>query len=423
MKKRKYWLWIPALFLVLVMLFSAGESVIPKPVVASAVKISELQEQKDKLEEDKKKIDEEIEKLECQLSDNLSSMQDIFNQKNIIDQQIFQLYKQTENLNQQIDTCNLMIADKQVELDAAEDRLEKLKAENKERIRAMEENGNTSYWSVLFKSRSFAELLDSLNMIQEIAASDQRRLEEISAAAQEVSDAKAELEKQKAGLEGTRKELEAAQEALNIRRDEANDLLQKLIESGEEYERLLEEAEFEQAKIGTELDETADALKQAEYEQWLSTSVPPTTAPPQYLPPDAGTGTVVGGLTWLQPCYYTVLTSPFGWREHPVYGGQRFHYGVDLAAAQGTPIVATRAGVVTSATYDSAAGYYVVIDHQDGFVTKYLHMTHFIVSPGEHVSAGQKIGEMGSTGASTGSHLHFGVMQNGEYVNPMLYIR
>jgi len=429
MKKRKYWLSIPALLLVLVMLFSAGESVIPKPVVASASKVSELQEQKDKLEEDKKKIDEEIKKLEGQLSDNLSSMQDIFNQKSIIDQQIFQLYKQTENLNQQIDTCNLMIADKQEELDDAQERLAKLNAENKERIRAMEENGNTSYWSVLFKSRSFAELLDSLNMIQEIAASDQRRLEEISAAAQEVADAKAELEAQKLSLEETRSELQTAQEALSIRRDEANDLLDKLIASGEEYEKLLEEAEFEQAKIGTELDETADALKQAEYEQWLSTSVPPTTAPPptrpplQNLPPDAGTGTVVGGLTWVQPCYYTVLTSPFGWREHPVYGGQRFHYGVDLAAAQGTPIVATRAGVVTSATYDSAAGYYVVIDHQDGFVTKYLHMTHFIVSPGEYVSAGQKIGEMGSTGASTGSHLHFGVMQNGEYVNPMLYIR
>ena len=425
MKKRKYWLSIPALLLILVMMFSAGESVIPKPVVVSASKVSELQEQKDKLEEDKKKIDEEIKKLEGQLSDNLSSMQDIFNQKSIIDQQIFQLYKQTENLNQQIDTCNLMIADKQEELDDAQERLAKLNAEHKERIRAMEENGNTSYWSVLFKSGSFAELLDSLNMIQEIAASDQRRLEEISAAAQEVADAKAELEAQKLSLGETRKELEAAREALSIRRDEANDLLDKLIASGEEYEKLLEEAEFEQAKIGTELDETADALKKAEYEQWLSTSVPPTTAPrpTQDLPSNANNGTVVGGLTWVQPCNYTAFTSPFGWREHPIYGGQRFHYGVDLAGPIGTPIVATRAGVVTSATYDDSAGYYVVIDHQDGFVTKYLHMTHFIVSPGEYVSAGQKIGEMGSTGASKGSHLHFGVMQNGEYVNPMLYIR
>ena len=416
MKKRKLWLSLPLLFLVFVVLFSLGNSVTTEPVEAAS--ISELQEQLDKLEEEKKLIDEEIKKLEGQMSDNLDSMEAIFRQKAIIDQQIFQLHKQSEILNEQIAKYNQLISDKQTELEAAEEKLATLKAEHKERIRAMEENGNTSYWSVLFKSRSFSELLDSLNMIQEIAASDQRRLEEISAVAKEVSDAKAELENQRAGLEATRKELKITQDQLTVRSEEANKLLEELIATGLEYEMMLEEAEFEQAKIGVDMDETADALEQAEYEQWLSTSVPP-----QSQPDNVTTGTVVNGLTWVQPCYYTVLTSPFGWREHPIYGGQRFHYGVDLAAATGTDIVATRAGVVTTATYDDSAGYYVVIDHQDGFVTKYLHMTHFIVSPGQSVSAGQKIGEMGNTGASKGTHLHFGVMYNGSYVDPMLYIR
>ena len=88
----------------------------------------------------------------------------------------------------------------------------------------------------------------------------------------------------------------------------------------------------------------------------------------------------------------------------------------------GTPIVATRSGVVTTTTYDSSSGYYVVIDHQDGYGSKYLHLTHYIVSPGTYVNAGQVIGYMGSTGASTGSHLHFSITYNGSHVNPMDYI-
>lgn len=416
MKNRKLWFSLPLLILAMVVLFSLSKSVAPEPVEAAS--ISELQKQKEELQKEKDRIDEEIKKLEGQMSDNLDSMEAIFKQKNLIEQEIFQLHKQAENLNEQIANYNLMISDKQTEMEEAQAKLDKLNAENKERIRAMEENGNTSYWSVLFKSSSFAELLDSLNMIQEIAASDQRRLEEISAAAAEVAAAKTELETQKKSLEETRKELKVSQERLEVRSQEANDLLDELLKTGEAYEKLLEDAEIEQAKIGTDLSDTAAALKEAEYQQWLSTSVPP-----QPKPPNVSSGTVVNGLTWVQPCYYTVLTSPFGWREHPVYGGQRFHYGVDLAAAMGTPIVATRAGTVVTTAYDSSAGYHVVIDHGDGFVTKYLHLTHYIVSPGQSVSAGQKIGEMGSTGASTGSHLHFGVMYNGEYVDPMLYIK
>ena len=98
------------------------------------------------------------------------------------------------------------------------------------------------------------------------------------------------------------------------------------------------------------------------------------------------------------------------------------HYGVDLSAPQGTPIYATRGGRVTYATYDSSSGYYVSINHLDGFVTKYLHMTHYVVSPGQYVAAGQIIGYCGSTGASTGPHLHFSVYKDGVAVNPALYI-
>ena len=105
-----------------------------------------------------------------------------------------------------------------------------------------------------------------------------------------------------------------------------------------------------------------------------------------------------------------------------MYGYKKFHYGIDLAASSGTPIVATRAGTVTTAKYSSSAGYYVTLDHGDNFSSQYMHMTHYIVKKGDKVSAGQVIGYVGSTGASTGPHLHFGILSNGSYVNPAKYI-
>ncbi len=126
---------------------------------------------------------------------------------------------------------------------------------------------------------------------------------------------------------------------------------------------------------------------------------------------------------WILPIRYTVCTSPFGYRDHPVAGEEKFHYGVDLAAPQGTPIVASRSGIVSKASYVAdEEGYYVNIDHLDGYVSRYLHMTNFIVMEGQFVQAGQVIGYCGSTGVSTGPHLHFSIYKNGEIVNPADYI-
>ena len=119
---------------------------------------------------------------------------------------------------------------------------------------------------------------------------------------------------------------------------------------------------------------------------------------------------------------YVYISSPFGTRVHPITGVVTTHYGVDLAAYLGNPIYATRSGVVTQATYGASGGYYVYIDHGDGFTSIYLHMTHYIVSAGDYVEAGQVIGYCGSTGASTGPHLHFGLIYNGAYVDPTKYV-
>ena len=416
MRNRKLWVSILSGVLAVIMVLSLVVGVLPG--VVSAASSASLGQVVDSLKADMKEIQKEIDALEGKLSENLASMAEVVEQKNNIDQQVFMLYEQITNLNEQISTYNLLIADKQAELDAAQARWEELNKKNKERIRAMEEDGNLSYWSVLFKANSFADLLDRLNMVREIAAADRRRLKEMSDAAEAIADAKEVLETEKTALEATRVELDATQVVLEEKRAEADKLLAELVATGAEYEKFLDEVEREAAKKQGEIDAAQDAYDEAKRQEWLATSVAPKPNPDNVT-----NSRPVGGLTWVSPCNYVALTSPFGWRTHPIHGDYRFHYGVDLAGPIGTPIVATRSGVVTTTTYDSSSGYYVVIDHQDGYTSKYLHMTHYIVSPGTYVNAGQVIGYMGSTGASTGSHLHFSILYNGSHVNPMDYIR
>jgi murein DD-endopeptidase MepM/ murein hydrolase activator NlpD len=259
-------------------------------------------------------------------------------------------------------------------------------------------------------------------MMQEIAAADQRRLEEMRIAAEAVATAKTELEGEKTALEESKKELAASEEVLAAKRSEADRLLNELVAKGAEFDALLDEAEQKASEMDAEIDALEgqlDEAKQREYQQWLAQQ---QAARPQTPVGSAGAPNVVEGVEWVIPISYTHFSSPFGWRVHPVYGDWRFHYGVDLSAPSGTPIVATRSGVVSRASYDGSSGYHVYINHQDGFSTRYLHMTHYVVSPGDYVYAGQVIGYCGSTGTSTGPHLHFSVYYNGSAVNPAIYI-
>lgn len=304
----------------------------------------------------------------------------------------------------------------------------------------MEKNGGLSYWSVIFKANSFVDLLDRLRMVQEIAEADQRRLEEMSAAAEVVAQAKVSLEEEKEGLEQTRAELESAQVELDAKRAEADALLAELVAKGEEYEALVEAAEEEAGKLAQEILEKeaeVEAIEEEERRRREEAARKEAERLQQLLQQQqqqnggsgnssaggfAGDSNYVNGLTWLVPISYTEFSSPYGWRIHPIYGTWKFHYGVDLSAPTGTPIVASRSGKVTTTSYDGSSGYHVYINHQDGFVTRYLHMTHYIVSPGDYVNAGQVIGYCGSTGASTGPHLHFSVYYNGVSMNPADFI-
>ena len=424
MKNRKKWVSIMAGVMAAIMLLSLILSLIPTNVHAASS--SEIKKQIAELKSQKKELESQMKDVQKQTEENEDEIVNLVNQKNAIDQEIFLLYEQIENINQQLSAYSLLIADKQDELDDAQEHLNLLNAKNKERIRAMEEDGEVTYWSVLFKASNFSDLLDRLSMIEEIAAADQKRLKEMHEAAEEVAVAQSALEDEKEELEVVRAEMDAAQEVLDEKRAEADALLVELIEKGYELEDLYAEMEAQEEQFLKDIakkEKEYTEAKRREYIQYMSTYV---TVPPATQPGSSGGTTSSGGAvssgSWLRPCAYTMVTSPFGNRNTGIAGASTNHQGVDLGAPQGTPIYASRTGVVTAATYGKSAGYYVSINHGDGFSSIYMHMTHYVVSSGQAVSAGQVIGYVGSTGVSSGPHLHFGISYNGVYVNPANYV-
>ena len=417
MKNRKRWVSVMAGIMAAIMLLSLILSLIPTK--AGAASSSEIRKQIAALKDEKKQIDAQLKEVKGQLKENTNEIKGIVAQKDAIDQEVQLLHQQIFNINQQVATYALLIADKQDELDEASVRLEELQQKNKERIRAMEEEGELSYWSVIFKADSFSDLLDRLSMVQEINAADQRRLQEISEVGRKVSNVREELIFEKSALEAVRSELDTSEAALEEKRKEADSLLTQLIAKGDEFEALIDESEDLQSDLMKEIAQKEKDLKAAEYKEWLATYVPTRpsgtdTTPSTQAPSSSG---------WIKPLKSYTITSAFGMRIHPIHKVERFHEGVDMAAPQGTPIYAAKSGKVTTTSYQAGgAGYYVSINHGDGFASIYMHMTNYIVKPGQHVSTGQVIGYVGSTGGSTGPHLHFGISYKGTYVNPMSYI-
>ena len=432
MKNRKKMVSVLAGVMAFIMLLSLVLSLLPTK--AHAASSSEIRKQINQLKEEKAEIKDKIKEVQAEYQENENEIADIISRKNVIDQEIQLLYTEIENMNAQLSAYNILIADKQDELDAAEERYTALSEENKIRIRAMEEEGSVTYWEVLFKANSFSDLLDRLNIVEEIAVSDNRRLKELGEAADLVVVAQEELMSEKDEMALARKELDAAEEELAVKRQEADALIQELLVKADDLEALEADFEAQEAEFLTMIaqkEEEYSEAKQREWEAYMATYVPPTTAPPAGATNNStatNSGTTSSGGTggsysggWVVPCSYTSITSPFGYRTAPTSGASTYHQGVDLDTGTGWSVVATRAGTAYTG-YGNAAGNYITIDHHDGFKSIYMHLSAFSVSNGTNVSAGQQIGLTGSTGVSTGDHLHFGISLNGVYVNPCSYV-
>jgi len=417
MKNRKRWVSIMAGVMAAIMLLSLILSLIPTRV--NAASSTEIKKQIAELKNQKKELESQMKDVQKQTEENEDEIAGMVDKKDAIDQEIFLLYEQIENINQQLSAYALLIADKQDELDVAQEHLHTLSEKNKARVRAMEEDGEITYWSVLFKASDFSDFLDRLSMIDEIAASDRRRLEAMDKAAEEVAVAQEALEAEKDELELVKEEMNAAQAVLDEKRAEADALLAELVQKGYELDDLYAEMEEQEEEFLKEIAQKEKEYNEAKHREWvqyMSTYV--TQAPDAGATGGSSGGNVVSSGGWIRPLASYKITSPFGNRDAPTAGASTYHQGIDLGAPEGTPIYAARTGVVTTATFGKSAGYYVSINHGDGYSSIYMHMTRYVVRSGQAVSAGQVIGYVGSTGVSTGPHLHFGISYNGKYINP-----
>lgn len=473
MNRNNVFVKVVAVGMAIIMLVGLIAGVLATTVHAASS--AEIQEVIDQLEAESEAIIAQQETLTQQIAETDQLEADMMQQKAAIDQQMTLKHQEIENTLATIAQYELLIAEKEAELDIAEGNESALFESYRERIRAMEEYGGVTYWAILFKAGSFSDLLDRIDMIREIARSDQAMMEELELAAQEILSAQAELEAAQALMEEEYAALSLQEAELAAQSAEAQALIESYMEEGVLLQEIFDEYDLQQQAVLTDLAENQEAYalavaaeeaariaaeeearRQAEEEarreqeeadrleqetapqpdntqtettQPEAPQTPQTPQAPQpdpYAPPLPSNvipdSQAPAGIGFMSPLGWYSISSPFGWRIHPVYGYEKFHYGVDLSASQGTPIYAAAGGTVTVATYESSAGNYVMISHSGGFATSYLHMTHYVVAPGQYVSQGQVIGYVGSTGLSTGPHLHFAMYYNGKFVNPMIYL-
>ncbi|MBR6484341.1 MAG: peptidoglycan DD-metalloendopeptidase family protein, partial [Clostridiales bacterium] len=278
----------------------------------------------------------------------------------------------------------------------------------KKRIQFVYEKGQTNNVEMILNATSFADFLNRAEYVSKSSDYDRRMLDKYIEITQNISDIKNELEVEENELSEAKSDLEAEQEALEEMISQKETQIKTYQTDINNKEAAVKEYEAEIAAqdeiIKTLENRIAEERKRLEAENKKLRSYD-------------------GGM-FKFPCpNYTRVSDDYGMRMHPTLGVEKFHNGIDLAAPSGSPILAAYYGDVVGAGYSSSMGNYVMIDHGDSLITLYMHASALYVSTGQTVSKGQKIAAVGSTGRSTGPHLHFGVRQNGNYVSPWKFLK
>ena len=371
-------------------------------VSASAASQSDVDALKDKLEDQAA----EKKELQAELNSIDSEKATVKEQIEALDARINSTEEQIELQNDLIDSLEEMIAQKEEELVEARQKEEEQYEKFKTRVRVMYEQGETSYLEVLLSADDLSDFLSKYEIVSQIAEYDKNLFEELKALKEEIAQTKAELEEDRQQAENARKELEVSKSELDTQLANRSQAMKELESAAEEVKASFAEIEAEENSINAQIDKIVKEME-AEAERKRREEAA------QGGGGSSSSGTTqVGNYTYPLPSGYRTVSSRFGYRNHPVTG---LHTGVDISAPNGTPISAAQSGAVIIAGYSSAWGNYVVINHGNGITTLYAHMSKILTTKGATVSAGQQIGKVGSTGYSTGNHLHFEVRQNGSY--------
>lgn len=371
------------------------------------------QDQIDALEQQKIELQSQQASIQTNINDLMAQQADVIEQKAAMDEKNELARQEIELINEQIDVYTDLIEQKARELEKAEAAEQAQYDLYCKRVRAMEEEGSYTYLDILFQCRSLSDVLSAIDMIGEIMDADKRLFEEYKTARENTELVKAEYE-------GTLQQLGEKQETLEAEKAELEAQIAAAVEVINQLENDIEAAKAEYAKAAA-----AEAAAQASINAIIAQMQAEEEAARQEAAENnqqyTGTGSTATG-TYIWPCpSSTYVTSAFGMREHPLFGDERPHSGIDISGSAGSEVLAADSGTVAVATYSSSYGNYVTIYHSNGDYTLYAHMSSLAVTAGQNVTQGDVIGYVGSTGWATGPHLHFEIRVNGSTVDPLSY--
>lgn len=405
MQNKKF---VSAVAVVLVVIMVLG--LVMTGISALAVSQSEidaLEVQRDEIRAQQSDVKEQLYALQ-------NEMASVIDKKAKLDEQNELNHKDIELINEQIELYDLLIAEKIKEVAAAEQKEQEQFELYSAHVRVMEENSNWTYAAILFNATSFTDFLSRLDDVTEIMQADKRIEAAYQKSTEDLKTVKAEFEEIQAEQKIKRVELLDEKEKLEKAIEDAYKIMIDLEADIEEYKAAFEANEALEAGVQAQIDaknaELAEQQRKAEEAAKALAAAQNTT----YTAP-----TVSGSYSW--PSSVTYITSKFGYRVHPIFGTTKYHAGVDIAASSGSNVNAAMAGTVSIAQYSSSYGNYVVIYHSNGSSTLYAHLSTILVSEGDTVSAGQTVGYCGSTGWSTGPHIHFEIRVDGVNVDPLSY--
>jgi len=386
------------------------------PFVSQADEVSDLKQSIAKKQKEIEETQSQRKQLEGGLTDVKQVIDSLEQSKSNLASYVSQLDTELTAAQTKITELSDMISQKEEEIVQTKAELDEALAKEasqyeamKARIKNMYERGNSFYLEAIFSASSFGDMLNRFDYVEKITESDRNILENFRTTREYVEVCKMQLEEEQELLEEAKKNVEKEQESLETLISEKQTEIEAYEADINSKEAVIREYEAEIAARDAEIKALENAVR-AEQAALDAASNPKRKYD--------------GGMfAWPAPSY-TRISDDYGEREiHPVLGVKKFHNGVDMAAPGGSPILAAYDGTVVAAAYNSSMGNYVMIDHGDNLFTIYMHASALYVSKGTEVVKGQKIAAVGTTGRSTGNHLHFSVRLNGNYVNPWGYLK
>ncbi len=377
--------------------------------VLADTSVDDLESQKSEVQD---KISETQDDLDGVKEEKAATMEDL----DALEAQIATLEAEITQLNADLVQAQADLELQEKELKALEEKLAESQASMQERVKSIYINGDISYLEVIFNASSIDEFLSNFVFFEKIVEQDKGTIATIEENKRLANEKMEELQATKSKIEGLKSNKEAQETEYAAQEQEKNEMVAALQEDEASLEQMISEFQQESSSIESEIKALYAQQEAAKNESNSSSSDGSDSSDDSGSSYTSPTYTGNGQFGWPLSVRGTI-SSPYGYR------GSEFHTGVDLAAPYGTPVLAAESGTVILVKYlTTSYGHYVVIDHGGSYTTLYAHMSTINVSVGDTVSRGQQIGAVGSTGRSTGNHLHFEVRINGSHTNPLSYI-